>query len=168
MLEAAQKYWTKSKYHNAKWTEERENVHKVGGKPNQPYKCRDLEKCVILLEAAQKYCYESEYHNAKWILLSCKTHLCSPVEGLGASRSKSDSFIKTEFKKPSKMAYFQQVKDNILRNLDLRPSCIKSNKDGDQIRPSVKTVARVLETKLLLDKRCKMLKLNTKVKLSKF
>ena len=76
------------------------------------------------------------------------------------NRSKSDSFIKTECKKPTKTAYFQQAKDNILRNLDLRPSCIKSNKDGDRIcldllaecaassDQSVKSMARVLETRL--------------------
>ena len=76
------------------------------------------------------------------------------------NRSKSDSFIKTECKKPNKTAYFQQAKDNILRNLDLRPSCIKSNKDGDRIcldllagcaassDQSVKSMARDLETRL--------------------
>ena len=49
LLEAAQRYWTESKYHDVRWTEERENVHKVGGKPNKPHLCppsRELGKLV--------------------------------------------------------------------------------------------------------------------------
>ena len=65
LLEAAQKYWTESKYRDARWTEERENVHKVGGKPNKP---------------KQK---ESLIEEIETILLSCETHLCPPSEELG-------------------------------------------------------------------------------------
>ena len=84
------------------------------------------------------------------------------------NRAKSDVCL-TEMvkKKPHKHVYFQQAKENILRNLDLRPKGIKSPfspliSDDDQMclhlimdsepRPdqcqSVKNIARILETKL--------------------
>ena len=77
------------------------------------------------------------------------------------NRSKSDSFIKTECKKPSKTSYFQQAKENILLSLDLRSrqGPIRGQYPGhvitpnpntpnteDQICLSVKTMARDLET----------------------
>lgn len=85
------------------------------------------------------------------------------------NRAKSDVCLKTEIvkKKPHKHVYFQQAKENILRNLDLRPKGIKSPfspliSDDDRMclhlimdsepRPdqgqSVKNIARILETKL--------------------
>ena len=65
LLEAAKRYWSESEYRDATWTEERDNVHKVGGKPNKP---RQKEG---LIEEITR------------ILLSCETHLCPPSEELG-------------------------------------------------------------------------------------
>ena len=51
MLEAAERYWPKSKYRDAKWSEKRQIAHKVGGYPNKPRQKESLiEEIRLILE----------------------------------------------------------------------------------------------------------------------